>query len=373
MSNPMASIDLDYLSRERDRHGNIRWYFRRAGRRIRIRETPGTVAFMVAYEAAKAQTEPAVPKTQPNTFEWLGALYLASSEFKRLDARSQRLRASILKSCFAEPFTPGSDARFGQCPVAALEAKHVKALRDKKASLPGAANNRLKYLSSMFTWAVENDHMKTNPARDVKPLGYESDGFHTWTIEEIRQFTARHPLGTKAHLALALLFYTGARRGDAIHFGRQHVRSGVLRFVPSKTKHLRSTAVEFDVHPALTRIIAASPTGDMTFLVTEAGNAFTPAGFGNWFRDRCNEAGLRQCSAHGLRKALATLVAERGGTDRQLMALHGWSTPAQATTYTRAADKRRLATDALALLGDDCLTGETDGVSPIHNTLKNKT
>jgi Protein adenylyltransferase SelO len=38
-------------------------------------------------------------------------------------------------------------------------------------------------------------------------------------------------------------------------------------------------------------------------LVTAHGKPFTPAGFGNWFRDRCNEANLRHCSAHGLRKA----------------------------------------------------------------------
>ena len=42
--------------------------------------------------------------------------------------------------------------------------------------------------------------------------------------------------------------------------------------------------------------------GVKTFLVTEYGKPFTPAGFGNWFRQRCDEAGLPQCSAHGLRK-----------------------------------------------------------------------
>ena len=50
-----------------------------------------------------------------------------------------------------------------------------------------------------------------------------------------------------------------------------------------------------------------------TFLVTDQGMAFTPAGFGNRFRDRCNEAGIPVgYSAHGIRKYAATLRANLG-------------------------------------------------------------
>jgi integrase len=52
--------------------------------------------------------------------------------------------------------------------------------------------------------------------------------------------------------------------------------------------------------------------------VTQYGRAFTVAGFGNRFRDRCHEAGLPHCTAHGLRKAGATIAAENGAIDRQL-------------------------------------------------------
>ena len=49
------------------------------------------------------------------------------------------------------------------------------------------------------------------------------------------------------------------------------------------------------------------------FLIAEFGRPFTPAGFGNWLHARCDEAGLNHCSAHGLRKACATALAEAGG------------------------------------------------------------
>ena len=90
--------------------------------------------------------------------------------------------------------------------------------------------------------------------------------------------------------------------------------------------------------------------GASAFLVTEYGKPFTAAGFGNWFRNRCNEAGLPQCSAHGVRKASAARAAENGATTHQLMAMFGWLSMQEAERYTRAAERKRLAKDAPRLL-----------------------
>jgi integrase len=72
-------------------------------------------------------------------------------------------------------------------------------------------------------------------------------------------------------------------------------------------------------------------------------------GFGNWFSDACRAAGCPG-SAHGLRKAGATRAAENGASERQLMAIFGWSTSKMATHYTRSAEKKRLAMSAVDLL-----------------------
>ena len=50
--------------------------------------------------------------------------------------------------------------------------------------------------------------------------------------------------------------------------------------------------------------MAIDAMGDehLTFLVTEFGRPFTEAGFGNWFREQCNAAGLpKNLSAHARR------------------------------------------------------------------------
>ena len=68
--------------------------------------------------------------------------------------------------------------------------------------------------------------------------------------------------------------------------------------------------------PELQTIVDASPRGDLTFLLTEFRKPFSANGFGNWFRKRCDEAGLTRCPAHSLRKAAATRLADLGAQGR---------------------------------------------------------
>lgn len=351
-------VDFPYLMADKDRHGNDRLYVRRAKRKIRIRETPGSPGFALAYATAlDTLSRPTGQKARipvsiapAGTLGWLAAEYFRVGMPVKLAAKSKAARRSTIEDCLREPRKPGAADLMALCPLSKLGPEHVAMLQERKADLPGAANNRHKHLSAMFTWAVKKGHLKFNPARDVKPEQYPSDGFHTWTIAEIRQFVEHHRVGSKAVLALAILLLLGDRRQDVVQFGRQHVKDGWIKFVPKKTEHIRRTPIEKPILPELARIIAASPCGDMTYLVTEYGQPFTANGFGNWFRKRCNEAKLPHCTAHGLRKAAATLAAEAGATDRQLMAMFGWTSSSQATTYTAAADRKRMAGDGMKLL-----------------------
>src|SRR6202048_5106341 len=83
--------------------------------------------------------------------------------------------------------------------------------------------------------------------------------------------------------------------------------------------------------------------------MTEIGKPFTAAGFGNWFREQCDAAGISK-AAHGLRKAGATRLAEHGCTDHEIMAWGGWKTLSEVQRYTRAASRKRLAQQAAAKL-----------------------
>ena len=84
--------------------------------------------------------------------------------------------------------------------------------------------------------------------------------------------------------------------------------------------------------------------------MNDLGRPFTDAGFGNKFRDWCDQTDLPHCSAHGLRKAGATVAANNGATAHQLMAIFGWDTLKEAEKYTTKADQQRLAQAAMHLL-----------------------
>jgi integrase len=103
--------------------------------------------------------------------------------------------------------------------------------------------------------------------------------------------------------------------------------------------------------PILAASIAATQTGDLAYLVTELGQPWTKESFGNWSRVACTAA---KCpgTAHGLRKAGATRAAENGATEKQLMALFGWTSGRMATHYTKKASQKRLAKEAAHLLLD---------------------
>ena len=102
--------------------------------------------------------------------------------------------------------------------------------------------------------------------------------------------------------------------------------------------------MEIPVAQPLAAAIAATPMiGVKTFLVTEFGKPFTAAGFGNWFRQRCNEAGLPHCSAHGLRKAFLRRMAEAGCSEDYIASVSGHRDTREIRTYVQAANKARMA------------------------------
>jgi integrase/recombinase XerD len=340
-------IRFKHLVEDRDRHGNIRLYVRLPGRKkVRIRAPFGTDEFTAAYNAAVSDHAAApaqARETKSGSFRHLCVLYYTSSTFKRLDRATQAWRRRALDAMCE---------KHAHKPVALLASRHIRMLRDERADLPGAANTRLKALKALFAWACEEkpEFAPQNPTLGVRKIRYASDGHHSWTPEEIGQYRDRHPIGSKPRLALDLLLFTGGRREDAVRLGPQHVRNGRMRFRQAKNEHRNPIDIDIPLHPQLEATISATPSGHLAFLSTEFGRPFTPAGFGNWFRDQCDQANLHHCSAHGLRKATAAALAEAGATAHEIAAVTGHMSLEEIERYTRGARKKKLADAAMAKL-----------------------
>ena len=355
-----------------DRNGKPRFYFRRRSyKSLPLPGLPWSPTFMAAYETAM-QGEPPVrieigsSRTTPGTVNAAIISYFNCSAFQALAVETQRSRRGILERFRAE---------HGDKRIALLQRAHIDRIVAAKAATPSAARNFLKALKALMAFCIANHLRDDDPTVGVKSAKIKTDGYATWGEHHVAAFEGRHPIGSRARLALALLLYTGQRRSDVVRLGRQHIRNGVLYVRQQKT----GATLAIPVHPTLQSVLDATPSEHLTFLTTRDGSPFSPAGFSNLFRHWCNEAGLpKGFSAHGLRKACCTRLAEAGCSERQIAAISGHVSLSEVQRYTRAADQARLARAAMETMTattakrtSEWQTGPSSG-KPGVNPLKEK-
>jgi integrase len=289
---------------------------------------------------------------------WLCQGYYRSADFQCLDGRTQHVRRLILDGLCA--------SGAGPLPYSKLTVTSILRWRDSKSDRPEAANSLVKALRQLFAFAIEYRLVGKNPAKDVRYLKGNSEGFHSWSEGEIGRFEAHYSLGSTARLALALLLYTGQRRSDVVLFGRQHLRGDWLHFTQQKNRNSKPVTLTIPIHPELRRTIDATPSSTLTFLMSELGRPFTGNGFGNRFRKWCDHAGLpSECSAHGLRKAAASRLAEAGATELEIRSITGHQTSREVSRYTKAANQKRMAKSAMEkLTGNKIVPLKTDESVP---------
>jgi integrase len=340
-----------------NRHGNPVAYYRPpgGGPKVRLSGLPWSPTFMAAYEAAKANGVPPLivaSRTLPGTVNAALVSYYQSAAFKGLAQTTQNSRRAILEQFRND---------HGDMQIAPIHSRAIQIILYKKS--PAASRNWKKALRGFFDHCLSLSMIKVDPLDGVKLAKMKrTGGFHTWSEDEIAQYRARHTAGTKARLALELFLQTGHARADVARMGRQHIsKDGKLSMRRKKTN------VQFDI-PLLPELVAElrrhPKSEQLAFLTTERGKPFSPAGLGNWFRDRCDEAGLPQCAAHGLRKAAAVHHALNGATAPELMAWFGWKTIGEAQRYIEEANRIKLAESAGAkIISGTAVGSPSDPVS----------
>jgi integrase len=323
----------------RDKCGRTRYRFRKKGFATHLfRCEPGTPGFL--EELAKAQCAQPVAKARfaHGTFDALIESYYRSKKWVQLKKSTQQMRYNMVENFRRQ---------YGSHPVDRLEARHIdRWMGDKAVNAPHAANHLRKMLNQLMKHAILLGWRSDNPVDIVEPIRISGEGFHCWTDAEIRKYDDKWPIGTRERLAKELLLCTALRKSDMIKLGHNS-RIGD-RLVLYHTKNDSGTSIQ--ILPQLEAAINAVPGGFSTYLVTQKGKPFTPAGFGNWFRERCDMAGLPNCSAHGLRKAMARRLAEAGATVSEGMAVTGHKTTNMFMHYAAGADKNRLAQNGFGKL-----------------------
>jgi integrase len=179
----------------------------------------------------------------------------------------------------------------GDNPVTWITTETIAAGYDRRASTPAQARHFLDTMRGLFKWAAKAKLVKADPARGVDRVPRKkTDGFIPWTEEHVAAYEATWPIGTRQRVWLDVLLYTGLRRGDAVRFGRQHVRNGVGRLKTEKT----NTTVTLPILRVLAGTLAAGPCGDLTYR-----RRVWPAIHQGRFR-KCVSRGLPRCRRAGV-------------------------------------------------------------------------
>ena len=315
----------EYVTKFRDRHGKVRWRFRRKGYPSHYFKAPyGTKAFEQEYAACLNQDKPSAGADRVILGSVSDAIarYYSDTAFLDLKPATQAVYRGVL-----ERFRKA----YGDDPIRQFDAGRIQAMLNAMRHKPFAAARLRKLLAQLFTVARRERLVPGtfDPVKDTRPPKAETEGYHRWSEDELAQFEAKHPLGTKPRLAFALLLYGAQRSGDVRFLTHSAIAGGRIRLKQSKT----SNAVSVPVVPPLREALDAGPLGNLLLLENKSGKAYSAGGFGSMVKRACEAAGLPHCSAHGLRKAAARRLKERGVEDADGMAITGHKTVREYLRY----------------------------------------
>ncbi len=345
-----------YVKSYIDRHGKQWHYFCWPGHgpQVPLPDKPGSPEFVQAWQRAAGMA-----KRIPGSRSMPGSVSAAIEAFyldPRFTALADSTRAGHRRTL------EKVREKVGGAPLSEMQKSDIGSFL--QGLKPFARNGWLKTFHTFFRFAVEANLVESDPSAGIrKTSASEGGSIHTWSEAEVAQFEARHGIGSTARLAFALLLYTAQRRSDVVKLGPQHIRDGFLSVRQKKTKMAKQDReLRIPVHPELARIIEATPgRGALAFVLTKDGVPYTEKGFGARFADWCKQADMPAgCSAHGLRKTACRRLAEAGCTVHEIAAISGHASIAEVQRYTKAADQARLASAAMARLGEN-EAGETYG------------
>jgi integrase len=318
-------------------------YFRRGkGQRIALPSSVGSDEFNAAYQAALGgQLEAGVERrrsVQPGTIAALIVSYMSSESYLGLRPTTKVGYATRIEAL---------RIKHGHRTMAGLTRERIiTGILQPYAGKPGAALSTLKMLRILINHAITIGWLKQDPSVGIERPKIRE--VRSWTDDELARYEARWPIGTKQRAAYAIMLYVGTARADAHLITWAQFDRETVVYVRRKT----GVPVDIGIDKELQEALNAIPRDHVTILNTEYGRPFTVNGFSSFMRNAIRAAGLPlDCKPHGLRKTLGRMLADAGCTAHEVMAALGHTTLAEAERYTREADRRRGARQAVIKLG----------------------
>jgi integrase len=216
--------------------------------------------------------------------------------------------------------------RWGKLQAAAIMRADVKALMSGIAA-PVLANQVLAAASAIFSWAVKEELLASNPCRGVDRNATKSRERVLSDSELPRFWSAFEDIGLVASSALKTILLTGQRPGEVAHMRHEHIVDGwwempgapvpVLGWPGTKNGASHRVWLPQPVREILAEM--NSPTGEGGggggggggfVFAGERGRAITRLDMA--MRDVCAELGVERATPHDLRRTHGSTITALG-------------------------------------------------------------
>lgn len=201
---------------------------------------------------------------------------------------------------------------------------------------PGAYMVTRGFLSSLFSFAIRQGLTAINPVRgtETRKLGKAL----RWPRELVYGAIDKIE-DQEAALVMKVMYASGQRLSDTLRLKGRDITDGSVTIIQKKT----GNQVTFPISREMTdKLVAMEPNPDKPFFKIKASKV--------WYEWRQVRDGLNMTAykPHGLRKAASCEAAEGGASEAELQAMLGHKTVRAAALYRLEADRKLLASSAMA-------------------------
>lgn len=262
------------------------------------------------------------------TFEKLFAEYMKSPGFRKLSTRSKQMYM----------YGGGRLGEYlGSTPLKKIRRPQLIKFQNDNAEKPAFANLALRVASVVFAYALDMDLIDHNPAARLKKLKV---GSHVkWTPEEVAKAVSM--ADRKVSTAVALAWYTGQRQSDVLAMRWRDYDGEYIAVTQQKT----GLEMKIKAHPDLIKYLDAL-RGPPDEYIVSGKQKMSGSAFRGMLKRRTDKLHIEKVF-HGIRKGVASALAENGRPISEIAAMMGHKSMRMAAYYAEQANNTRLTENAV--------------------------
>lgn len=230
-------------------------------------------------------------------------------------------------------------AYFKDTDITKLKRSSFIKFQNDHVGTPAAANLATRVASVMMSYAVDVDLIPFNPVLGLKKMKIGSHA--RWTTEEVSAVIALDD--RKISTAVALAWYTGQREGDVLAMRWSDMHDGYIHVVQGKTNIEIAVKAHPDLVAYLERIRGNEPEN---YFMVSGPTAMNGPAFRMMLQRRLDKLGIYKVF-HGIRKGVASMLAENGTPINEIAAMLGHKSIKMAAYYAEQACGKKMAESAV--------------------------